>query len=152
MLLPCTNTGTCAAGRMPHIFRPHSVHSNSPLNFLGGLHAQVALQYHVRVFIPCYKESLEIVQRTVLAALDAELPGGCERTVYLCDDGKDPEKRHWVQVRGLLWPAGASIVILAQHATECMPNLAGPFACTRGLLKHVQRLTLGFIVGVLQSH
>ena len=46
------------------------------------------LPYHVRVLVPCYKEDLEIVQRTVLAALDAELPAGCARTVYLCDDGK----------------------------------------------------------------
>ena len=59
---------------------------------------QVRLQYHIRVMIPCYKEELDIVQRTVLAALDADLPAGCERTVYLCDDGKDPEKRRWAQV------------------------------------------------------
>ena len=28
------------------------------------------------------------MQRTVLAALDADLPASCARTVYLCDDGK----------------------------------------------------------------
>ncbi|KAK9846433.1 hypothetical protein WJX81_003716 [Elliptochloris bilobata] len=57
---------------------------------------KVTLPYHVRVLVPCYREELEIVQRTVLAALDADLPAGCARTVYLCDDGKDPEKRKWV--------------------------------------------------------
>ena len=60
---------------------------------------QVMLQYHIRVMIPCYKEDLDIVQRTVLAALGADLPAGCERTVYLCDDGKDPGKRQWAQAR-----------------------------------------------------
>ncbi len=57
---------------------------------------QVKLNYHVRVLVPCYKEDLDIIQKTVLAALDATLPAGCARTVYLCDDGKDPEKREWI--------------------------------------------------------
>ena len=30
--------------------------------------------YHVRVCVPCYKESLEILRRTVMALYDAELP------------------------------------------------------------------------------
>ena len=57
----------------------------------------VTLTYHVRVLIPCYKESLEILARTCSAALDAVLPEGCTRTVYLCDDGGDVTKRKWVQ-------------------------------------------------------
>ena len=56
---------------------------------------QVALPYHVRVLIPCYNESLEIVGKTAMAALDAMLPVSCARTVYICDDGKDPQKRKW---------------------------------------------------------
>ena len=56
--------------------------------------------YHLRVLVPCYKESLELVQRTVTAALDAVLPANCYRTVYLCDDGKDPQKRKWCQRMG----------------------------------------------------
>ena len=40
--------------------------------------------YHVRVLVPCYKESLEILRRTVMAAYDATLPAGCQRTIYLC--------------------------------------------------------------------
>ena len=51
--------------------------------------------YHVRVLVPCYKEPLDILQRTVTAALHAHLPQGCRRTVYLCDDGKDPGKKAW---------------------------------------------------------
>ena len=31
-----------------------------------------------------------------MAAYDAQLPEGCSRTIYLCDDGKDPKKRKWV--------------------------------------------------------
>ena len=67
-----------------------------------GCWAQVKLPYHVRVLIPCYKEELGIVQRTVLAALAARLPGSCARTVYLCDDGRDAQKRRWVASLGRL--------------------------------------------------
>lgn len=54
-------------------------------------------RYHVRVVVPCYSESLAILQRTVMAAYNATLPAGCTRTVYLCDDGKDQKKREWVE-------------------------------------------------------
>ena len=57
----------------------------------------VTLAYHVRVLVPCYKESLEILARTCSAALEAVLPEGCTRSVYLCDDGGDATKRKWVQ-------------------------------------------------------
>ena len=57
--------------------------------------------YHVRVLVPCYKESLDILRRTVVAARDAPLPLGCAgKTVYLCDDGRDPKKRKWVDALG----------------------------------------------------
>lgn len=36
--------------------------------------------FHVRVLIPCYSESLEIVAATALAALRAKLPSGVQRT------------------------------------------------------------------------
>ena len=36
---------------------------------------------------PCSHPSL------AQAALDAPLPAGCSRTVYLCDDGKNKQKR-----------------------------------------------------------
>ena len=35
-----------------------------------------------------------------MAAYDASLPAGCQRTIYLCDDGKDPKKRKWVDSLG----------------------------------------------------
>ncbi len=52
--------------------------------------------YNIRVLIPCYTESLDIVATVVLAAADALLPGKCRRTVYLLDDGKDRAKAAWV--------------------------------------------------------
>lgn len=62
---------------------------------------RVACAYHVRVLVPCYKESLDILRRTVVAARDAPLPLGCAgKTVYLCDDGRDPKKRKWVDALG----------------------------------------------------
>jgi hypothetical protein len=39
-----------------------------------------ALRYHIRVVVPCYKEPLEVVQKTVTAALVAPIPTGCSRT------------------------------------------------------------------------
>ena len=61
----------------------------------------VSTPYHVRVLVPCYKESLDILRRTVVAARDAPLPLGCAgKTVYLCDDGRDPKKRKWVDALG----------------------------------------------------
>lgn len=41
--------------------------------------AKVAHHYHIRVLVPCYRESLELVQRTVTAALGAQLPTNCRR-------------------------------------------------------------------------
>ena len=53
---------------------------------------QVDMPYHVRVLIPCYKESVSIVSKVCKAANDALLPHGVKRTIYLCDDGKDRDK------------------------------------------------------------
>jgi len=52
------------------------------------------------VLVPCYKESLDIVAKTLEAALAAELPAGCARTVYLLDDGKQRDKRKWCAAAG----------------------------------------------------
>ena len=56
--------------------------------------------YHVRVLVPVYKEDLDIVVKTINGARAAKLPAGCGRTVYLCDDGKDPAKRRWCEAAG----------------------------------------------------
>lgn len=36
------------------------------------------------------------LQLTIMALREAELPEGCTRTIYMCDDGKDLLKRDWV--------------------------------------------------------
>ena len=54
-------------------------------------------EYTIRVMVPCYRESLAIVSRTIVAIRRATLPSGCSRTVYLCDDGSDPDKRDFVR-------------------------------------------------------
>ena len=51
----------------------------------------------MRVLVPCYKETLAITQRTVLAARRADRPPGCQVTIYICDDGNDAKKRAWVR-------------------------------------------------------
>lgn len=49
----------------------------------------------MRVLIPCYNETQEMVAATVQAAYNAKMPAGCDKTIYLCDDGKDKNKRKW---------------------------------------------------------
>ena len=56
--------------------------------------------FHVRVLIPCLSEGLDIVRATADAVLDAGMPKGCRRTVYILDDGADPVKRAWVAEHG----------------------------------------------------
>ena len=97
--------------------------------------AQVKLAYHVRVLVPCYKEELDIVQRTVLAALAAHLPGSCARTVYLCDDGKDAEKRRWVANLGrsdLVYVSGARAAHRGDERQERQPQQRHPPDLPRG--------------------
>jgi hypothetical protein len=43
------------------------------------------------------QESLGTIEATMQAALDAEMPPSCKRTVYLCDDGKDKDKKVYVE-------------------------------------------------------
>jgi cellulose synthase/poly-beta-1,6-N-acetylglucosamine synthase-like glycosyltransferase len=47
-----------------------------------------------QVLVPCYKEGIEVVEATLRAVLMADLPHTTTRTVYLCDDGKDPQKEY----------------------------------------------------------
>jgi cellulose synthase/poly-beta-1,6-N-acetylglucosamine synthase-like glycosyltransferase len=53
------------------------------------------LAFHVRVLVPCYKESVDLVRLTVLGAVKAPLPRNTLRTVYLCDDGKVGRRPLW---------------------------------------------------------
>lgn len=62
--------------------------------------------YVLRVMVPCYKEDLEIIRHTVMAAIEAELPANCTKHVYLCDDGRDPEKMTWCEEVNRRWNEG----------------------------------------------
>lgn len=64
----------------------------------------------VRVLIPCYREPLSVVGKTVTAALSAPVPFGCRKTVYVCDDGKDPVKRSFCHA---LCESGHSVVYVS---------------------------------------
>ena len=93
-LLLCFTSSICTVKRL-HILYIYSAACFAPGCGPVLLDLQVSRPYHVRVLIPCYNESLEIVGKTAMAALDAMLPASCERTVYICDDGKDAAKRKW---------------------------------------------------------
>ena len=58
------------------------------------------LKFHVRVLVPCYKESVDLVEETVVAALNGYLPKNTRRTLYLCDDGNDATKRQMLERYG----------------------------------------------------
>jgi endoglucanase len=52
------------------------------------------------VLVPCYKEAIEVVETTLKATLNADLPWNCTRTIYLCDDGGDAVKRDLAEKMG----------------------------------------------------
>lgn len=67
--------------------------------------------------IPCYKESLAIIQRTVYACRRADRPFGMRLIIYLCDDGSDPKKRDWIASLSdpnIIYVTGALPVIAQQ--------------------------------------
>ena len=41
---------------------------------------RTALPYHIRVVVPCSREPLDVIQKTVTAALVAPIPANCLRT------------------------------------------------------------------------
>jgi hypothetical protein len=49
---------------------------------------------------PHPQEGMEVITATVRAALAAHVPPGVTRTVYLCDDGKDPQKAAFIASLG----------------------------------------------------
>ena len=72
------------------------VNNKAPAPDEKGIVATV-IRYHIRVIIPCYKEPLDVISKTVMASLFAALPSNCRRTVYLCDDGRDNEKKQFIR-------------------------------------------------------
>ena len=47
-----------------------------------------------------------------MAVREAALPENCSRTIYMCDDGKDPLKRDWVDSLGpdVIYVSGGSLM------------------------------------------
>lgn len=84
------------------------------------------LRFHVRVLIPCYKESCELVKLTVLGALKAPLPKDTIRTVYLCDDGKDPTKEEMVRELNMEW---GCLEYVSGRKRDPNGALAAPLCC-----------------------
>jgi hypothetical protein len=57
-------------------------------------HSWSALHSSVTVPACDMQEALKLqIRTTAQAVLAAHVPPGCRRTVYVCDDGKDPVKR-----------------------------------------------------------
>ena len=100
LVVECAGATTVAVYALNLLFIPvHEDYTIDATHPTPGMPA-VKLPYHVRVLVPCYKESLDIVACTLTAAAAAPLPAGVKRTVYLCDDGKDKAKRAWVAAAG----------------------------------------------------
>ena len=99
-LVPCRTVCSTTCMFCPTPAAPSTSPTTSPTTQPCAGTLQVTRPYHIRVLVPCYKESLDILRRTIMAAYDATMPDGCSRTIYLCDDGKDPKKRKWVDSLG----------------------------------------------------
>ena len=58
------------------------------------------------------------MQLTIMGLLEAALPENCKRTIYMCDDGKDPLKRDWVDSLGpdVIYVSGAPPWPRCRHA------------------------------------
>lgn len=54
--------------------------------------------YKIYVLIPCYKEPLSVITKTITSILSAR-EGFVEIDIliYLCDDGNDPEKQEYIE-------------------------------------------------------
>ena len=74
--------------------------------------------------MPCYTEDLKIVAETVSAAVEADMPPDSTCTVWLLDDGNDPNKRAWVEglgddcvryITGRKRPAGVGMLLPPCH-------------------------------------
>jgi hypothetical protein len=68
----------CSKPRIPCTQPP--LHSLFRVRAPRPLQLRTALDYHIRVIIPCYKEPLDVIQKTVMAALVAPIPANCCRT------------------------------------------------------------------------
>lgn len=75
LLLPLTEPA-CRA----QVNAPASASSSPACPSTAAPQVHTALNYHIRVVVPCYKEPLDVIQKTVTAALVAPIPTNCSRT------------------------------------------------------------------------
>lgn len=68
---------TCCCGKQRHAMGSTQALAAAPC---AALQVHTSLGYHIRVVVPCYKEPLDVIQKTVAAALVAPIPVGCSRT------------------------------------------------------------------------
>lgn len=71
-----------------------------------------------------------VLCQTVAAALAAPLPKHCRRTVYLCDDGKDGDKKRFVE--GL---KRADIVYVTRERPKGVKEMNGKSANVNNLAR-----------------
>ncbi len=68
-------------------------------------------------------------QLTIMAVREAVLPENCSRTIYMCDDGKDPLKRDWVDSLGpdVIYVSGepSTVECAAVHQTSAKHPACG---------------------------
>lgn len=66
-----------------------------------------------------------------MALLEAELPEGCTRTIYMCDDGKDPLKRDWVESLSddVIYVSGPCPVRMQESASAVLGAVAVACHC-----------------------
>jgi len=67
------------------------------------------------VLVPCYKEGWGVVGETVRKAMEAYLPPGVQRTIYLCDDGKGADTRAHFEAE---WGATGQAVYVSGRKRE----------------------------------
>jgi cellulose synthase (UDP-forming) len=78
----------------------------------------------IDVMIPCYNEPVDIVRKTIIAALNLDYPAHL-LTVCVCDDGNSPDMRSLItQIRTDLGKSEASLKYVARKKTKGVPHHA----------------------------
>lgn len=75
----------------------------------------------VAVYIPCYNEDVDLVERTVTGALAVDYPPHL-LSVYLCDDGQDVAKRDLI-VHLRKWHNNVHYIVRPEHTNAKAGNL-----------------------------
>ena len=78
----------------------------------------------IDIMIPCYNEPVDIVRKTIIAALNLDYPAHLI-TVCVCDDGNSPDMRSLItQIRADLGKSEANLKYVARKKTPGVPHHA----------------------------